>query len=63
MRVWHKSHFNAWQLYGHSHGGLSPMGKQLDVGIDSNKFFPLSFEKLQNIMKAKPNNFNYIPPK
>ncbi len=19
MRVWNKSHFNAWQLYGHSH--------------------------------------------
>ena len=63
MRVWHKSHFNAWQLFGHSHGRLTPVGKQYDVGVDANKFLPISFQKLQNIMRAKPNNFNYIRPK
>lgn len=61
MRVWNKSHFNAWQLYGHSHGRLAPLGKQYDVGIDNNNFYPLSFDELVEIMEIRPNNFNYIP--
>ena len=62
MRVWNKSHFNAWQLYGHSHGKLQPVGKQYDVGVDNNKFYPVSFEELQDIMNQLPDNFNYISP-
>ena len=61
MRVWHKSHFNAWQLYGHSHGTLDPIGKQWDVGIDKNNFFPVSYGEIINIMEKLPNNFNFIP--
>lgn len=60
MRVWHKSHFNSWQLYGHSHAKLTPIGKQHDVGIDNNKFFPVSFDDLVKIMDNKPNNFNFL---
>jgi len=62
MRVWNKSHYNAWQLYGHSHGKLSPVGKQYDVGVDNNDFYPISFNNLMKIMKESHNNFNYIPP-
>jgi len=62
MRVWNKSHFNSWQLYGHSHAKLSPMGKQYDVGVDNNDFYPISFNNLMKIMKESRNNFNYIPP-
>jgi len=62
MRVWNKSHFNSWQLYGHSHGTLTPIGKQYDVGIDTNKFYPISFDELVDVMEQKQNNFNYIPP-
>ncbi|MFW9949674.1 MAG: hypothetical protein ACFFKA_06075 [Candidatus Thorarchaeota archaeon] len=62
MRVWNKSHLNAWQLYGHSHSKLNPVGKQYDVGIDNNQFEPVSFNKLLGIMEKSPNNFNYIPP-
>lgn len=62
MRVWNKSHFNAWQLYGHSHGTLTPLGKQYDVGVDSNSFKPVSFERLKSIMTEMPNNINFIPP-
>ena len=61
MRVWHKSHFNSWQLYGHSHGTLEPIGKQLDVGVDNNKFKPISFDQIKISMNNRPNNFNYIP--
>lgn len=35
MRVWNKSHYGSWNLYGHSHGSLKPIGKQLDVGVDA----------------------------
>ena len=61
MRVWHKSHFDSWMLYGHSHGSLPPVGKQWDVGIDNNRFLPLSYETLKHIMKSRPHNENYIP--
>ena len=62
MRVWNKSHFNAWQLYGHSHNKLDSIGKQCDVGVDSNNFYPISYENLKVVVDNLPNNFNYIPP-
>lgn len=62
MLTWNKSHFNAWNLFGHSHGGLSStrLGKQYDVGVDNNGFYPVSFDQLIGIMKERPNNFNLI---
>lgn len=60
MRIWNKSHFNSFQLYGHSHGRLMPIGKQWDVGVDNNNFKPISFEEIKNIMSKQPNNSNYI---
>jgi len=56
MRVWHKSHYDAWHLYGHSHGALRTPGKTLDAGVDSNNFEPLEFEELKKIMANKPPN-------
>ena len=61
MRIWNKSHFDSWQLFGHSHGRLPPLGKQWDVGIDNNLFLPISFESLKNLMKHQPHNENYLP--
>lgn len=60
MRVWNKSHFNSWHLYGHSHSKLPSQGKSHDVGVDNNNFTPISFDELKIIMKNKPNNFNFI---
>jgi len=60
MRVWARSHYNSFQLYGHSHGNLEPIGKQWDIGVDNNNFFPLSLEEIIEIMKNRPNNFNFI---
>lgn len=60
MRVWPRSHYNSWQLYGHSHGRLEPVGKQWDVGVDNNNFYPVSYDQLVEIMKNRPNNFNLI---
>lgn len=61
-RVWNKSHFNAWQLHGHSHAKIFSNGKQYDVGVDNNNFFPVSFEKLKDIMEERPNNLKFITP-
>jgi calcineurin-like phosphoesterase family protein len=60
MRVWDRSHFNSWQLYAHSHGTLPPEGKQHDVGVDANDFFPVSGTQIIEIMESRPDNFNYI---
>jgi len=62
MRVWESSHFNSWQLHGHSHGGLQGVGKQLDVCTDSWKFTPIGVDQIFNLMSGKPDNFNYLPP-
>jgi len=60
MRVWAKSHFNSWHVYGHSHGKLPPEGKSWDVGVDNNAFAPVSYEELVEIMKNRPDNFNLV---
>ena len=60
MRVWHKSHFNSWQLYGHSHGTLPGVGKQMDVGVDAHNFYPISFYEIKDYMDKQPDNFNYV---
>ena len=65
MRVWARSHYNSWQLYGHSHNKLDTVGKQYDIGVDNNHhyLFPISFDQIVKIMKYKPNNFNLIKEK
>lgn len=60
MRVWNKSHFNSWHLYGHSHGSLEPIGKSWDVGVDNNNFAPVSFDTICDIMESRPDNANYL---
>lgn len=60
MRVWPKSHYNSWQVYGHSHGKLEPCGKQWDVGVDNNDFYPVSFDQLKSIMYGQHDNFNLV---
>ena len=63
LRVWSRSHYNSWQLYGHSHGKLAPQGKQWDVGVDNNNYFPVSFDQIQEIMSDRPDNFNLVKRK
>lgn len=60
MRTWECSHYNSWQLYGHSHGRLGPVGKQWDIGVDNNNYYPVSFEEIKEIMGKRPNNLNLV---
>ncbi len=43
----------SWFLHGHSHGRLKLNGRNYDVGVDNNNFFPVSFDELAKIMKLK----------
>ncbi len=56
MRRWPRSHYGAWHLYGHSHGGLAPIGKSWDVGVDNNGYAPLSWQDIVDIMKHRLPN-------
>lgn len=53
-RVWDKSFYGSWHLYGHSHGTLPPLGKSVDVGIDSkfihDEYRPTSFDEIKKFM-------------
>lgn len=60
MRTWPRSHHGSWQVHGHSHGMLSSIGKQWDVGVDNNDFMPVSMWRLKEIMKDLPDNLNLI---
>jgi len=61
LRVWAKSHYGSWHLFGHSHGKLEPIGKSWDVGVDNNNFYPVSFDRICEIMAGRPDNPNLIP--
>lgn len=51
LRHWNQMHYGAWNLHGHSHGSLPPIGKQLDVGIDSHPDFKLySLDEIRDHM-------------
>jgi len=50
MRSWRWSFHGSWQLHGHSHGRLKPMGKQVDVGVDSWDFTPVSWSQVCEAM-------------
>ncbi len=57
MRIWDKSHYGSWHLYGHSHGTLPPYGKSLDVGVDDKnitvEYRPYSFDEIQQFMSKQ----------
>lgn len=55
MRVWDKSHYGTYHLYGHSHGTLldDPNSLSLDVGVDNWDFYPVSYDQIKEKMKLK----------
>ncbi len=68
MWSWAKSHYGAWQFFGHHHGSLNNDHRsadkidltnrlQIDVGVDCWNFEPASFEQIEEIMKKK----NFVP--
>jgi len=60
MRTWPRSHYGSWLVYGHSHGGLPPLGKSVNVAVDLHDFYPVSFLQLKDLMAELPENFNML---
>jgi calcineurin-like phosphoesterase family protein len=60
LRVWNKSHYDSWHLFGHSHGQLPALGKSLDVGVDGHEFTPWSWEEVKDYMAGRPHNENFV---
>ncbi|GJQ43678.1 MAG: hydrolase [Ignavibacteriaceae bacterium] len=56
MRVWNKSHYGSFHLYGHSHGNLPPIRNSWDVGVDANNYEPIELNEV--IKKIQVNNGN-----
>lgn len=55
LKVWNKSHFGSWHLYGHSHGGLpdDESAQAFDVGVDCHNYCPISIDEVKAIMAKK----------
>lgn len=60
MRVWNSSHKGSWNLYGHSHGSLPPLGKQLDVGVDATIKYHEWFGNNAGVIPFSPVSFDQI---
>ena len=54
MRVWDRSHYGSWHLFGHSHGNLPPWKNSLDVGVDCWDYQPVSIEMVNTAMRSSP---------
>lgn len=56
MRSWRAMHHGSWMLFGHSHGHLDdvPTLRTMDVGVDCNAFFPLTFEMIKKKIGNRP---------
>ena len=56
-RVWPRSHYGCYHLYGHSHGSLPDHNRSMDAGVDANDFYPISADavvnKLRHIIPAQ----------
>ncbi len=46
FRSWNRQHKGALNLHGHSHGRLTPMPRQFDVGVDVRDFRPVTLAQL-----------------
>lgn len=52
MQTWNGFYRGAIHLFGHSHGNLSGIGKSMDVGVDSNNFYPVSLDEVLEKMRG-----------
>lgn len=53
FRTWERARYGAFNLYGHSHGTLPGIGKQMDVGVDCHDYIPFSWDEIVERMNAE----------
>ena len=54
-RVWNKSHWGSYHVYGHSHGNLpdDSRSRSMDVGVDTNGYKPWALEAIISRLDKK----------
>jgi calcineurin-like phosphoesterase family protein len=59
MITWNKAHHGSIMLHGHCHGNLRyPFkGKIMDVGVDPNNYFPISYEEVRIKMRSVTSEY------
>ena len=59
MRVWNKSHYGTYHVYGHSHGSLPDdlKTRSMDVGVDTNNYCPWELIDIVSRLDKR----NYVP--
>ena len=51
MESWDASHHGSWHLHGHVHSHMQRKnGKKMDIGVDANSFWPVSFDDVKRYM-------------
>lgn len=60
---WEQKQYNSYHLHGHVHGLLNnhklyKKMQALDVGVDSNDFYPLEYQDVKCIMNMKKDSYN-----
>jgi calcineurin-like phosphoesterase family protein len=66
MISWNKSHYNAWQLFGHHHAPREAKidkqvtGKAFNVNLEFNDYKMYSENDIADIMARKGNNWNKL---
>jgi calcineurin-like phosphoesterase family protein len=56
MRSWPGSFHGSVLLYGHSHGRLPRYGRSMDVGVDTNYFYPYDLEVIARNLLSQPTH-------
>lgn len=54
MRSWNGRGHGAYQLYGHVHGQMPGIGRSMDVGVDTNDFYPYPWEEIKTKLESQP---------
>lgn len=54
MRTWNGKSHGAFQLYGHVHGRMPGIDRQMDVGVDTKDFYPWAWEEVRAKLKDLP---------
>jgi calcineurin-like phosphoesterase family protein len=53
LRSWHRMSRGALNLHGHSHGRLTPMPRQADVGVDCWHFRPVGLAEIRDHLRRR----------
>lgn len=54
MRTWKSKGRGGYHLYGHVHGRMAGIDRSMDVGVDTNNFYPYAAEEVVKLLKDRP---------